>query len=134
MIANSLIILSSLMGLSRSDCLPLGIYKVVFGTPSRPNTVIRFIRCQWDHYMITLSIVSRAVKNPADFADKVDFDIAGTANSFMAVSLEMEDKAEQWFDDDWGVANHQQRLVRMMFEQESLLEYPKKWVRSRRVD
>ena len=28
--------------------------------------------------------------------------MAGTQNSFMAVSLEMEDKAAPWFDDDWG--------------------------------
>jgi primary-amine oxidase len=58
--------------------------------------------------------------------DKIDFDIAGLENSFMAVSLETEDKAEPWFDDDWGPVTHQQRMVRRLLDQESLLEYPHK--------
>ena len=44
----------------------------------------------------------------------------------MTVSLETEDKAEPWFDDDWGPVTHQQRLVRRMLDQESLLDFPKK--------
>ncbi|ORX38990.1 copper amine oxidase [Kockovaella imperatae] len=55
---------------------------------------------------------------------KVDFDVAGTQNSFMAVSLEMEDKEAPWFDDDWGTTRHQQKIVRRILEEESLLEYP----------
>ena len=46
----------------------------------------------------------------------------------MAVSLETEDKAEPWFDDDWGQVTHQQRIVRRLLDQESLLEFPKKYV------
>ena len=46
----------------------------------------------------------------------------------MAVSLETEDKAEPWFDDDWGPVTHQQRIVRRLLNQESLLDFPKKYV------
>ncbi|ORY25514.1 copper amine oxidase [Naematelia encephala] len=55
---------------------------------------------------------------------KIDFDIAGTANSFMSVALEMEDKDEAWFNDDWGPMTRQQRLVRRMLPEESLLNFP----------
>lgn len=47
----------------------------------------------------------------------------------MAVSLENEDKAASWFDDDWGPVNHQQRMVLRMLAQEALLEFPHKYVR-----
>ncbi|KAJ6512637.1 amine oxidase catalytic domain-containing protein [Mycena sanguinolenta] len=58
---------------------------------------------------------------------KFDFDIAGTRNSFMAVSLENEVVEQPWFGDDWGQDVHQQKIVRTMIRNESdaLLDYPK---------
>ncbi|KAJ7168667.1 amine oxidase catalytic domain-containing protein [Mycena filopes] len=60
---------------------------------------------------------------------KFDFDIAGTRNSLMAVSLENEVVQQPWFDDDWGQDVHQQKIVRRMIRNESdaLLEYPKNY-------
>ncbi|KAJ7111935.1 amine oxidase catalytic domain-containing protein [Mycena epipterygia] len=60
---------------------------------------------------------------------KFDFDIAGTRNSLMAVSLENEVVKQPWFDDDWGQEVHQQKIVRTMVRNESdaLLEYPKNY-------
>ncbi|CAK5268221.1 unnamed protein product [Mycena citricolor] len=56
---------------------------------------------------------------------KVDFDIAGTANSFMAISLENEVTSFPWFEEDWGAVN-QQKIVRKYVANESdaLLDYP----------
>ncbi|KAJ6544977.1 amine oxidase catalytic domain-containing protein [Mycena vulgaris] len=58
---------------------------------------------------------------------KFDFDIAGTRNSLMAVTLENEVVQQPWFDDDWGQDVHQQKIVRTMVRNESdaLLDYPK---------
>ncbi|KAJ6512626.1 amine oxidase catalytic domain-containing protein, partial [Mycena sanguinolenta] len=58
---------------------------------------------------------------------KFDFDIAGTRNSLMAVTLENEVVEQPWFGDDWGQEVHQQKIVRTMIRNESdaLLEYPK---------
>ncbi|KAJ7759342.1 amine oxidase catalytic domain-containing protein [Mycena maculata] len=58
---------------------------------------------------------------------KFDFDIAGTRNSLMAISLENEVVQQPWFDDDWGQDVHQQKIVRTMIRNESdaLLDYPK---------
>lgn len=36
---------------------------------------------------------------------KVDFDVAGTNNSLMQMKLEVEDKFEPWFADDWGTVS-----------------------------
>ncbi|KAJ6512644.1 amine oxidase catalytic domain-containing protein [Mycena sanguinolenta] len=60
---------------------------------------------------------------------KFDFDIAGTRNSLMAVSLENEVVEQPWFDDDWGRDVHQQKIVRTMIRNESdaLLDYPKNY-------
>ncbi|KAJ6619998.1 amine oxidase catalytic domain-containing protein [Mycena sp. CBHHK59/15] len=60
---------------------------------------------------------------------KFDFDIAGTRNSLMAVSLENEVVEQPWFDDDWGQEVHQQKIVRTMVRNESdaLLDYPKNY-------
>ncbi|KAJ7157647.1 amine oxidase catalytic domain-containing protein [Mycena crocata] len=60
---------------------------------------------------------------------KFDFDIAGTRNSLMAVSLENEVVKQPWFDDDWGQEVHQQKIVRTMVRNESdaLLDYPKNY-------
>ncbi|KAJ6561792.1 amine oxidase catalytic domain-containing protein [Mycena capillaripes] len=60
---------------------------------------------------------------------KLDFDIAGTRNSLMAVSLENEVVEQPWFDDDWGRDVHQQKIVRTMVRNESdaLLDYPKNY-------
>ncbi|KAJ6507694.1 amine oxidase catalytic domain-containing protein [Mycena vitilis] len=60
---------------------------------------------------------------------KLDFDIAGTRNSLMAVSLENEVVEQPWFDDDWGQDVHQQKIVRTMVRNESdaLLDYPKNY-------
>ena len=57
----------------------------------------------------------------------MDFDVAGTLNSLMAVTLEIEEKEEDWFADDWGSKTIQQKIVRKMIETEdsSRLEYPK---------
>ncbi|KAJ7767175.1 amine oxidase catalytic domain-containing protein [Mycena metata] len=59
---------------------------------------------------------------------KFDFDIAGTRNSLMAISLENEVVQQPWFDDDWG-EEHQQKIVRKMIRNESdaLLDYPKNY-------
>lgn len=57
---------------------------------------------------------------------KIDFDVAGPANSLMAVALEMEDVEQPWFDDeDWGSVVHQQKLVRRFIDSEdrSRLDY-----------
>ena len=59
-------------------------------------------------------------------AVKIDFDIAGLENSMQAITLEMEDKAAPWFDDEWGTKNRQQRIVKRILSEESLLEYPAK--------
>ncbi|KAJ7763953.1 amine oxidase catalytic domain-containing protein [Mycena maculata] len=58
---------------------------------------------------------------------KFDFDIAGTRNSLMAITLENEVVHQPWFDDDWGQDVHQQKVVRTMVRNESdaLLDYPK---------
>jgi hypothetical protein len=37
--------------------------------------------------------------------DKIDLDVAGTRNSLMAVSLEVEEKHAPWFDDAWGIVS-----------------------------
>ncbi|KAJ7340875.1 amine oxidase catalytic domain-containing protein [Mycena albidolilacea] len=60
---------------------------------------------------------------------KFDFDVAGTRNSLMAVSLENEVVEQPWFDEDWGQDVHQQKLVRTMIRNESdaLLDYPKNY-------
>lgn len=60
---------------------------------------------------------------------KFDFDIAGTRNSLMAISLENEVVEQPWFDDDWGRDVHQQKIVRTMVRNESdaLLDYPKNY-------
>ncbi|KAJ7679225.1 amine oxidase catalytic domain-containing protein [Mycena polygramma] len=60
---------------------------------------------------------------------KLDFDIAGTRNSLMAVSLENEVVEQPWFDDDWGQDVHQQKIVRTMVRNESdaLLDYAKNY-------
>ncbi|KAJ7081806.1 amine oxidase catalytic domain-containing protein [Mycena belliarum] len=57
---------------------------------------------------------------------KLDFDIGGTRNSLMAVSLENEVVQQPWFDDDWGQDVHQQKIVRTMVRNESdaLLDHP----------
>ena len=60
--------------------------------------------------MIMSSIVCSTSWCPHLTADKIDFDVAGRENSFMAVSLEMEDKDEPWFDDDWGTVGDQTLL------------------------
>ncbi|KAJ7814419.1 amine oxidase catalytic domain-containing protein [Mycena olivaceomarginata] len=59
---------------------------------------------------------------------KFDFDVAGTRNSLMAVSLENEVVEQPWFD-DWGQDVHQQKLVRTMIRNESdaLLDYPQNY-------
>ncbi|KAJ7025764.1 amine oxidase catalytic domain-containing protein [Mycena alexandri] len=59
---------------------------------------------------------------------KFDFDIAGTRNSLMAISLENEVVEQPWFDDDWG-QEHQQKIVKKMIRNESdaLLDYPKNY-------
>ncbi|WVW86168.1 hypothetical protein I302_108209 [Kwoniella bestiolae CBS 10118] len=55
---------------------------------------------------------------------KVDFDVGGEVrNSFMKVGLEVEERDEDWFEDDWGKAAVQQRLVREMIEEEAMLDY-----------
>ena len=90
------------------------------------------------------SILHSTSYQPDDDLVKVDLDVAGTANSMMAVSLEMEDKRAPWFDDDWGEVrinycyhaecfadqqtqfNRQQKIVRKILPEESLLEYPPK--------
>ncbi|KAF7374329.1 Amine oxidase [Mycena sanguinolenta] len=58
---------------------------------------------------------------------KFDFDIAGTQNSLMAVTLENEVVQQPWFGDDWGQDFQQQKIVRTMIRNESdaLLDYPK---------
>ncbi|KAK4686906.1 hypothetical protein P7C73_g3209, partial [Tremellales sp. Uapishka_1] len=56
---------------------------------------------------------------------KVDFDIAGTKNSFMEVKLETEKRVEDWFEDDWGSTVIQQKIARDILAEESLLDYPK---------
>ncbi|KAJ7846914.1 amine oxidase catalytic domain-containing protein [Mycena leptocephala] len=58
---------------------------------------------------------------------KFDFDIAGTRNSLMAISLENEVVQQPWFDDDWGQDVYQTKIVRTMVRNESdaLLDYPK---------
>ncbi|KAJ7472719.1 amine oxidase catalytic domain-containing protein [Mycena latifolia] len=59
---------------------------------------------------------------------KFDFDVAGTSNSLLAISLENEVVQQPWFaDDDWGTDVHQQKLVRTMLrnESEALLDYPR---------
>jgi primary-amine oxidase len=45
----------------------------------------------------------------------------------MSVKLEVEEKEEDWFSDDWGTRAIQQKIVRSMIktEDDSLLEYPK---------
>ncbi|KAJ7447063.1 amine oxidase catalytic domain-containing protein [Mycena galericulata] len=60
---------------------------------------------------------------------KFDFDIAGTRNSLMAVTLENEVVEQPWFDDDWSTDVHQQKIVRTMVrnENDALLEYPKNY-------
>ncbi|KAK7006189.1 amine oxidase catalytic domain-containing protein [Favolaschia claudopus] len=60
---------------------------------------------------------------------KFDFDVAGTRNSLMAVTLENEVVQQPWFDDDWGQDVHQQKIVRRMIRNESdaLLDYPKNY-------
>ncbi|KAF7374336.1 Amine oxidase catalytic domain-containing protein [Mycena sanguinolenta] len=60
---------------------------------------------------------------------KFDFDIAGTRNSLMAISLENEVVEQPWFEDDWGQDVHQQKIVRTMIRNESdaLLDYPKNY-------
>ncbi|KAF7325587.1 Amine oxidase catalytic domain-containing protein [Mycena kentingensis (nom. inval.)] len=57
---------------------------------------------------------------------KFDFDIAGTRNSLMAVSLVNEAVEQPWYDDDWGSTVNQQRIVRKILktEDQGLLEYP----------
>lgn len=45
----------------------------------------------------------------------MDFDIAGVENSLMAVSLEVEDKHEPWFEDDWGPVNTAQALSSLKY-------------------
>ncbi|KAJ7644759.1 amine oxidase catalytic domain-containing protein [Roridomyces roridus] len=61
---------------------------------------------------------------------KLDFDIAGTRNSLLAVTLENEVVNQPWFDgvedDDWAEEVHQQKIVRTMVRNESdaLLNYP----------
>lgn len=60
---------------------------------------------------------------------KADFDIAGTRNSLMAISLENEVVHQAWFDEDWGSDVHQQKIVRKMVrnESEALLDYPRNY-------
>ncbi|KAJ7067387.1 amine oxidase catalytic domain-containing protein [Mycena amicta] len=58
---------------------------------------------------------------------KFDFDIAGTRNSLMAVTLENEVVQQPWFGDDWGQEVNQQKIVRKIVksEDDALLDYPK---------
>jgi primary-amine oxidase len=49
---------------------------------------------------------------------KVDFDIAGTRNSLLDLSLEVEEREEPWFDDDWGTKVIQQKIVRNFIDNE----------------
>ncbi|KAJ7196797.1 amine oxidase catalytic domain-containing protein [Mycena pura] len=60
---------------------------------------------------------------------KFDFDIAGTSNSLMAISLENEVVRLPWFEDDWGQDVRQQKIVRKIVANESdaLLDYPKNY-------
>ena len=63
----------------------------------------------------------------ADVSDKVDFDVAGTKNSFMQIKLETEEVDQRWIDEDWGdMSAKQQRISREILPHESLLEWPKK--------
>lgn len=57
---------------------------------------------------------------------KVDFDVAGRQNTMTAISLEIEEREEPWFDDDWGTTVVQQRVHRNQVANERVgkLEYP----------
>ncbi|KAF7289645.1 Amine oxidase catalytic domain-containing protein [Mycena chlorophos] len=58
---------------------------------------------------------------------KLDFDIAGTRNSFMKITLENEVVQQPWFADDWGQDVSQQKIVREIVktEDDTLLDYPR---------
>jgi primary-amine oxidase len=57
---------------------------------------------------------------------KIDFDVAGTENSLMKVSMKQETRDDEWFGlDGWGPVK-QSRLVRELVIEEALLEFPKK--------
>jgi primary-amine oxidase len=57
-----------------------------------------------DHIINCESSIGRGSSDVlTDQIDKIDFDIAGTKNSFMQVALEVEEIESDWLDeDDWG--------------------------------
>ncbi|KIM38732.1 hypothetical protein M413DRAFT_447684 [Hebeloma cylindrosporum] len=57
---------------------------------------------------------------------KVDFDIAGTANSLLKTTTKQEEVYHPWLDDDWGRNVLQQKLTKeyVTNENDALLKYP----------
>ncbi|KAF8887255.1 amine oxidase catalytic domain-containing protein [Gymnopilus junonius] len=57
---------------------------------------------------------------------KVDFDIAGTTNSLLRTTTEVEEVTHPWLDDDWGQQHIQQKIVKeyIASEDDALLKHP----------
>ncbi|KAF8187204.1 copper amine oxidase [Pholiota molesta] len=57
---------------------------------------------------------------------KVDFDIAGTANSLLKTTTNQEEVIHPWLDDDWGQRVIQQKISKEYItnENDALLKYP----------
>ncbi|KAF9477828.1 amine oxidase catalytic domain-containing protein [Pholiota conissans] len=57
---------------------------------------------------------------------KVDFDIAGTANSLLKTTTNQEEIDHPWLDDDWGQRVVQQKITKEYItnEDDALLKYP----------
>ncbi|KAF8967481.1 copper amine oxidase [Flammula alnicola] len=57
---------------------------------------------------------------------KVDFDIAGTANSLLKTTTKQEEVNHPWLDDDWGQKVIQQKITKEYItnEDDALLKYP----------
>lgn len=61
-----------------------------------------------------------------DGNSRVDFDIAGTANSLLKTTTNQERVVHPWLDDDWGQEVIQQKITKeyITSENDSLLKYP----------
>lgn len=57
---------------------------------------------------------------------RVDFDIAGTANSLLKTTTKQEQVVHPWLEDDWGQEVIQQRITREYIDSEddAMLKYP----------
>ncbi|KAF8887254.1 copper amine oxidase [Gymnopilus junonius] len=57
---------------------------------------------------------------------KVDFDIAGTSNSLLKTTTQVETVTYPWLDDDWGQDHIQQKIIREYItnEDDALLKHP----------